>query len=295
MTVDKFKIPISMLSPDVDPAQLGFDDTSELEPLNEIIGQERAVEALEFGLHMKGPGFNLYVSGPVGTGKGTLVRHMVKRMAQGAPAPADWCYVNNFQDASRPVCLSFPAGQGCAFKREMAAFIESLRRDIPLAFDSKKYLDAKAKIIEDTESKKKALFRELTELSGTRGFGFEETPVGFGLAPLKDGHPMTDEEMKALTEQEQQELTERRKTLEGEIREFHVRIHGLEKEAEHQLRLLDHQLVANLLEGRYETMRRAYQDLPAISGYLERVHHDIIHHYKDFLPHEGPNNPSSRS
>jgi len=85
MTIEKFKIPISMLSPTVDPAQLGFDDTSELEPLNEIIGQERAVEALEFGLHMKGPGFNLYVSGPVGTGKGTLVRNMVKRMAQGAP------------------------------------------------------------------------------------------------------------------------------------------------------------------------------------------------------------------
>ena len=288
MTIDNFKIPVSMLSPAVDPSQLGFDDTSELEPLSEIIGQERAVEALEFGLHMKGPGFNLYVSGPVGTGKGTLIRHMVQRMAQGAPAPADWCYVNNFQDASRPVCLSFPAGQGCAFKREMAAFIESLRHDIPLAFDSKKYLDAKAKIIEDTESRKKALFQDLTKLSLTRGFGFEETPGGFGLVPLKEGHPMTDEQMEALTEQEQLELTERRKTLEGEIREFQVRIHGLEKEAEHQLRLLAHQLVANLLAGRYETMCRAYLDLPAISGYLERVRQDIIHHYKDFLPHEGP-------
>ncbi|MDH4187003.1 MAG: AAA family ATPase, partial [Nitrospira sp.] len=288
MTIDKFKIPVSMLSPTVDPAQLGFDDTSELEPLNEIIGQERAVEALEFGLSMKGPGFNLYVSGPSGTGKGTLVRSMVKRMAQGAQAPADWCYVNNFQDPSRPLCLSFPAGQGCAFKREMAAFIESLRRDIPLAFESKKYLDAKAKIIEETEAKKKTLFHDLTKLSLTRGFGFEETPVGFGLVPLKEGRAMTDEQMEALTEPEQQDMTERRKTLEGEIREFHVRIHGFDKEAEHQLRLLDHQLVANLLEGRYETMRRAYLDLPAISGYLERVHHDIIHHYKDFLPREGP-------
>ena len=288
MTVDRLKIPVSMLSPTVDPAQLGFDDTSELEPLNEIIGQERAVEALEFGLHMKGPGFNLYVAGPVGTGKGTLIRQMVKRIAQAAPAPADWCYVNNFQDPSRPVCLSFPAGQGCAFKREMAAFIEGLWRDIPLAFDSKKYLDARAKISEDTESKKKALFEDLTELSAKQGFGFEDTPSGFGLAPLRDGHPMTDEQMEALTEQEQQELSERRKTLEGEIREFRVRIHSLEKEAEHQLRQLDHQLVANLLEGRYETMRRAYPDFPAISGYLERVRHDVIHHYRDFLPHEGP-------
>ena len=288
MTTEKFKVPVSMLSPMIDPGQLGFEDTGELEPLTEIIGQERAVEALEFGLGMKSAGFNLYVSGPVGTGKGTLVRQMVKRLAQAAPAPADWCYVNNFQDASRPVCLSFPAGQGCSFKREMAAFIESLRRDIPGAFESKKYLDAKAKLNEDTEGKKKSLFRDLTELSRARGFGFEETPAGFGLVPLKAGHAMTDEEMEAMSEQEQQDLTERRKALEGEIREFHVRIHGLEKEAEQQLRNLDRKVVTNVLEGRYETMRRAYQDLPPVAAYLARVHHDIVHHYKDFLPREGP-------
>jgi lon-related putative ATP-dependent protease len=291
MTEDKFKIPVSMLSPSVDPTQLGFEDTSELEPLTEIIGQERAVEALEFGLQIKGPGFNVYVSGPVGTGKGTLVRQMVKRLAQTEQAPCDWCYVNNFQDASRPLCLSFPAGQGCAFKREMAGFIEGLRRDIPLAFESKKYLDAKAKLSEEFDAKKKALFRELTSLSLASGFGFEETPVGFGLVPLKDGRPMTEEEMEGMTEQEQQSLTERRKTLEGEIREFHVRIHALEKEAEQQLRHLDHQIVINVIEGRYETLRRAYHDLPAVTAYLERVHHDIVHHYKDFLPREGPSLP----
>jgi len=288
MQADKYKIPPSMLSPLVDPERLGFEDTSELESLTETIGQDRAVEALEFGLRMKSPGFNIYVSGPVGTGKGTLVRQMVKRLAQSATAAADWCYVNNFQDASRPSALSFPAGQGCSFKREMAAFIDSLRRDIPGAFESKKYLDAKAKLHDETEAKKKALFQDLRDLSDKRGFGFEETPVGFGIVPLKEGRSMTDEEMEALTENEQQDLRERRKTLEGEIREFHVRIHALEKETEHQLRHLDRQLIANVMEGRYETLRRTYQDLPRVLGYLERVQQDIIHHYKDFLPREGP-------
>lgn len=291
MTTDKFKVPPSMLIPQVDPGQLGFEDTSELEPLTDIIGQERAVEAMEFGLQMKGPGFNLYVSGPAGTGKGTLIRQMVSRLAQSGRAPADWCYVNNFQDPSRPTCLSLPAGQGAAFKREMAAFIEGLRRDIPLAFESKKYLDAKAKLHEEIETKKKLLFRDLTELSQKQGFGFEETPVGFGIVPLKGDRPMTDEELEALTETDQQEITERRKVLEGEIREFHVRIHGLEKEAEHQLRHLDRQVVSNVLEGRYETLRRAYQDLDDVTAYLSRVQDDIIHHYKDFLPHEGPHLP----
>ncbi len=288
MQADKYKVPVSMLAPLVDPERLGFEDTGELEPLTETIGQDRAVEALDFGLQMKSPGFNIYVSGPVGTGKGTLVRHMVKRLAQSAPAAVDWCYVNNFQDHSRPTCLSFPAGQGCSFKREMAAFIESLRRDIPGAFESKKYLDAKAKLHDETESRKKALFLELKGLSETAGFGFEETPVGFGLVPLKKGHAMTEEDMEALTEEEQKDLTERRKTLEGEIREFHVRIHALEKEAEHQLRHLDRQLIANVMEGRYETLRRTYQDLPRVVAYLDRVKQDVVHHYKDFLPREGP-------
>lgn len=134
---DKHTLPASLLAPNVDPGRLGFEDTSEIEPLEETIGQERAVEALEFGLQMNSSGFNIFVSGPVGTGKGTLVRQMVKRLAQTAPSPADWCYVHNFQDASRPTCLSFPAGQGASFKREMGAFIEGLRRDIPAAFEGK--------------------------------------------------------------------------------------------------------------------------------------------------------------
>jgi lon-related putative ATP-dependent protease len=170
----------------------------------------------------------------------------------------------------------------------MAAFIDSLRHDIPSAFDSKKYLDAKAKLHEETESKKKALFHDLKELSQKRGFGFEETPVGFGLVPLKAGRPMTEEEMERMAEEEQQGFTEQRKILEGEIREFHVRVHALEKEAEHQLRHLDRQLIANVMEGRYETLRRTYRDLPRVTTYLERVQQDIIHHYKDFLPREGP-------
>lgn len=155
--MEKFKVPVSMLAPMIDPCQLGFEDTGELEPLTEIIGQERAVEALEFGLNMNGPGFNLYVSGPVGTEKGTVVRQMVKRLAQLGPAPSDWCYVNNFQDPSRPTCLALPAGQGVTFKREMATFIDGLRRDIPLAFESEKYLDAKAKLRDEIDSQKSAL------------------------------------------------------------------------------------------------------------------------------------------
>lgn len=285
---DKHKLPPGLLAPTVDPGRLRFEDTSKIEPLDETIGQERAVEALEFGLRMQSAGFNIFVSGPVGTGKGTLVRQMVKRLAQTAPAPSDWCYVHNFQDASRPMCLSFPAGQGASFKREMGAFIEGLRRDIPAAFEGKKYLDAKAKIIEETEGKKKTLFHDLTELCRERGFGFEETPVGFGLVPLKDDRPMSEKEMEALSEEVRQDLSERRQSLESDLREFHIRIHKVEREAEQSLHHLDHQIVANAMLGPFETLQRTYHALQPVTMYLQRVHQDVLHQYKDFLPHSGP-------
>ena len=287
----KQKLPATLLAPAVDPNRLGFKDTSEIESLDETIGQERAVEALEFGLQMKSPGFNIFVSGPVGTGKGTLVRQMVKQLAHTAPAPSDWCYVHNFQDASRPICVSFPAGQGASFKREIGTFIESLRRDIPAAFEGKKYLDAKARIIEETEGKKKALFHTLTALCHERGFGFEETPVGFGLMPLKDDRPMSEKEMEELSEQVQQELTERRQSLESDLREFHVHMHALGREAEHALHHLDHQIVDNVMQGPYESLLSTYHTLPPATAYLARVHDNIIDQYTDFLPHSGPTVP----
>ncbi|MBI4400848.1 MAG: AAA family ATPase, partial [Nitrospirae bacterium] len=286
--IDKLKLPVAALSPSVEAERLGFKDTSELAPLEEPIGQERAVEALEFGLRMQSPGFNIYVSGPIGSGKWSIAKEMVKRLARSAPSPVDWCYVNNFQDPSRPRCLSFPAAQGRAFKQAMATLVEGLRRDIPKIFESTTYLEAKAKIVEDTEARKKALFKELTSLARARGFGFEETPIGFGLAPMKAGRPMAEKDLTSLSEAERNELAERKQAFESEIREFHVRVHALDHEADQRIKEMDSQVVRNLLRGRFELLRRSYESLPPVLDYLETVHEDIVANYKDFLPRETP-------
>lgn len=283
---EKLKLPVEALTPNVEPRRLGFTDTSELPPLEEPIGQERAVEALEFGLRMQSPGFNIYVSGPIGSGKWSLAKEMVQRLALSAPAPPDWCYVNNFQDPSRPKCLSFPAAQGRAFKLAMAVLTEGLRRDLPKLFESTTYLEAKARIVEEAEGKKKALFKELAEMGRIRGFGFEETPMGFALVPLKAGNPMTDEELTALSDKERNEIAERRKALESEIRDFHIRVHALDREAEERVREMDRQVVKNVLEARFEGLRRAYEGLPPVLDYLKAVHEDILTTYKDFLQRE---------
>lgn len=285
---ERYALPPSALAPLVDPAALGFSDTSELTPLEEPIGQERAVEALTFGLRMQSPGFNLYVAGPVGSGKWTIAKAMVRRLARELPAPSDWCYVNNFRDPSRPTCLSFPGSRGRAFKQAMAGLIEGLRRDLPKVFESTPYLEARARIIEETESQKRVLFAELADLGKARGFEFEETPTGFRLVPLRHGTPVSEEEIAKLPEAERQELIERRRAMEAEIREFQVRLHGLDHEVEQRVRAMDRLVVKNLLESRFAVLRQPVQDLAAVLDYLDRVHEDILANYRDFLPQEAP-------
>ena len=285
------KLPASALAPSVDLARLGYKDTSELPPLEEPIGQARAVEALEFGLRMQSPGFNVYVAGPIGSGKWSMAKDMVKRVARLAPPAPDLCYVNNFQDPSKPHCLSFPAAQGRAFKDAMTGLIEGLRRDLPKIFEGTTYLEARARIYEETEAKKKALFRNLTALSEARGFGFEETPVGFSLVPTRGGQPISEEATAKLSERERDDIAEKRKTLDSEIREFHVRVHALDHEAEQRVREMDREVVKNALIGRFETFRRAYGGKAAVLDYLDRVHEDILNTFKDFLRQEAPSLP----
>ena len=283
---EKFKIPGTMLTPRIDAQRLGFADTSELTPLEEPIGQPRAVEALEFGLTMQSRGFNIYVSGPIGTGKWSIVRQMVQRLAQAGLAAPDWCYLHNFQEPSRPRRLAFPAGQGRAFVHEMEALIHALQHDIPTAFESAKYLDARAKIVDDIDAKKKALFAEVNNAARARGFGFQEEAVGFTLVPQRDGRTMTEEERRTLSAQERHDLEEQRKEIEGKIREFQSRLHTFEHEAERALRQIDQDVVQSLLERRMGTLRISYHYTPEVIEYLDQVSEDIVTHYKDFLPQE---------
>lgn len=285
---DKWKLPVSALTPAVHADQLGFADTSQLEPIEEPIGQQRALEALRFGLSMQSHGFNIYASGPIGTGKWGVIKQMITRVAQAAPTPSDWCYVNNFLDPSKPCCLAFPAGQGRSFKVAMAALIQSLRREIPLAFESSKYLEARAKAMEDMESKKKALFKEVHEEARARGFGFQDEPTGFSMVPIRDGRPMTDDEMGQLPEQEQDRITQARKEMESKIREFQSHIHALDHEAEHRLREMDRHVVRHVLQSRFDLLRKTFHDLQPVLDYLERAHEDIVANYKDFLHRETP-------
>src|SRR5512145_3088140 len=118
MTSNRWEVPAEHLRARIDAQHFPFATTEELPNLEGLIGQERAVRAMEFGLQVRGQGYNIYVSGAPGTGKNTLVQGMITHVAQTQPIPPDWCYVHNFQDANRPKALSLPAGKGREFQRD---------------------------------------------------------------------------------------------------------------------------------------------------------------------------------
>ncbi len=289
--MDKFKVPVSMLTPEIDVDSLGFADTSELPALEEPVGQARALEALDFGLRMKSHGFNIYASGPTGTGKWSIIKPIVQRLAKVAPTPPDWCYVNNFREPSCPQCLRFPPSQGRAFQQSMADLLNALRRDIPHVFEGTKYLEARANIVENRENKKQALFKEVEEEAKVRGFGFKEEPVGFSVVSIRDGKVLTEEDMVKLSEEEQKQILEKRKGLESKLREFQSHIHALDHESEHRLEEMDRNVVSSVMHNRMAALRERYQGSPEVLDYLKDVEDDIVRNYKDFLPREGPHLP----
>jgi hypothetical protein len=141
-----------------DPAQFDFNDTSQIEPLDVVIGQQRAVQAIDFGLGMRSPGYNIFVTGYEGTGKTTIVEDIVQRTAAGLKTACDWCMVNNFKDEFRPRAISLPSGQALKLAKQMENFIEIMKARLPREFEDKPYQNQQAGIRARFEEKKAMLF-----------------------------------------------------------------------------------------------------------------------------------------
>ena len=107
----------------VDPATLGFKSTAELEPILGLIGQERALKAIQFGASIKSHDFNVFVLGPAASGKTTAVRQYLERTATSKEAPADWIYVNNFDNPNRPRALKLLPGRARSLAKGMIAAV----------------------------------------------------------------------------------------------------------------------------------------------------------------------------
>src|SRR5512143_869284 len=199
MDINGREVPVSELRHETDPAVFPFRTTADLTLKDEVIGQARAVRALEFGLSIKNHGYNIFVSGVPGTGRNSIVKSIVRRISRDLPAPDDWCYINNFKDPDRPLSVRLPPGKGGEFRRDVEKFIDYMQNEIPKVFDAKEYEEQKSHIVEEAEKAKEVLFAEAANRALELGFQLTIRRTGIVKVPLWKGKPLTPEELEKLT------------------------------------------------------------------------------------------------
>ena len=192
-------MPLKALAPGAlkrrcDPRSLRFRTTAELDDLDDILGQERAIEALRFGIGIRSDGFNLFALGPNALGKHTTVRQFLDRKAADQETPADWCYIHDFEDAHRPKALKLPAGSGGKLHRDMARLIEELQTAVAAIFDSEEYRTRLQGINEEFRERQSEAFEELQKRARAREVALVRTPVGLALAPMRGEEVMSPED-----------------------------------------------------------------------------------------------------
>ena len=282
MSVADHELASEQLRKRSDPEQFSFETTADVSPLEEIIGQERAVRAIGFGLDIQSPGYNVFVAGLSGTGKGSIVRRFLTKLSADEPVPDDVVYVHNFEDPDSPRALFLPAGKGHRLRDASAELIEDLHEQVPKAFEGKDYEEQRRRTAESHQERKQELLDQLEGLARERGFELKSTPMGFRTVPILDGKALTQEEYEALKEEPRSELDEQMERLEKEVREVMAEVKAVDQTMKEQLRDLNQQVAMNVLGTLMVDLKRTYAEYPSVSEYLQEVQKDIVDNIEHF-------------
>jgi lon-related putative ATP-dependent protease len=274
-----------------DIKHLPFKDTSEIEPLKGVIGQDRAIKALQFGLDVPYHGYNLFLCGPAGTGKTTLARDMAKKKASTREVPNDWCYVFNFRDPDRPRAISLPGGMGKKLVRDIDGMIHKVKQVLAKVFNGQDYELEKNQILTEFYEKTNKLYANAEQEARQRGFTITRSQNGFASVPLKDGHPITPEEFEELDEKQKFQLMERGRVIQELINEGIRQYRELERGIKESLRLLEQETARGAIAPLFFVLYDNYRDFQQIVIHLEEMQRDIIENLELFVEQEESQNP----
>ena len=257
--------------------------TEDLVPTREIIGQERAVRALKFGLGIKDHGFNIYVAGYPGTGRKTAVKNFVEEVARDKPVPPDWCYLNNFSNQYEPKAIRLPPGKGKEFRDDIRNLIENIRTALPKAFESDDYASRRDATIRGLEKQRKDLIDKLNAKAQQEGFVIQSTPIGLLLIPVVNGKPLSQEELLSLPQETKSKIQERREKLEAELRNTMRQFLDMERKIREEIKKLNREVALYAIGHLVEAIVEKYSDNSEITGYLKDVQNDILDNLSQFI------------
>ncbi len=273
------------------PSRFRFQTTEELDDLDEIIGQPRAVEALDFGIGIRQPGFNLFAFGPAETGMRDVVWRKLSQRAAGEPTPDDWIYVFNFDEAARACASSLPPGCGGVFRLGMERLIEDLRSAVPAAFESDEYR-ARAQVIEDeVKEQNQAALLEIEQRARKQNIALVRTPMGMGFAPMQGDEVVNPEVFNKLPVAEREKVSSQISALQDELQEVMRELPRLLQAARERVKALTKEVTTFAVEHLIDSLRAKYADIAEIVTHLTRVQDDVIENavlFRDNVEGAGP-------
>ena len=270
-----------------DPSVFTFKTTDELPELGETIGQERALDAIDFGLNLDSRGFNIFILGENGTGKLTTIKSLLSKKAAEEPVSADWCYVYNFENPDIPLAISMEPGKASIFHKDMEELIKILKVEIPKIFESKEYERQKNKILEGFQQKQKEMFAGLEEEAQSKGFSVRKAVSGLMIVPVKKGgEPLTEEEYEALDDKTKAKIDEIGKVLQEKLNDVVRDVREREKDVKNALSRLEREAALAAVGHFMDEVKSKYKDHEKIASYLSSVTEDILEHLEDFKVQE---------
>jgi len=271
-----------------DPETLPFEDTNSLPDLEEVIGQPRALRALELGSGVPGHGFNTFILGQPGSGRTTLSREYLERKAVNQPVPSDWAYVNNFEDPRYPIVLELPSGDAPKLRSEIKDAVERCQVEIDRIFKSDEYKNEHDRLLTELKKDQEDEFTKLQEHVESNNFMIARTSFGFVLVPAVHGKPLKPEEIEKLSPEQQKKLKDLQEKLGVKVERTLTRIREREDRTNQLLRDLNESTVTFVLEPILKPLQKKYKKHLLVLAHLESLKRDIVDNQEKFQTESSP-------
>jgi lon-related putative ATP-dependent protease len=272
-----------------DESRLTFDTTASLSPLTARIGQDRAVEAVRFGIGIRHDGYNLYAMGPSGSGKYTAVRALLEERAAREPTPADVVYVHNFDAKNEPRALLLPQGTGRRLRDDVRHLVEELRTVIPGALEGEEFRARKQRLEEEAKARHNREFTGLRDRAAKKGVALVHTPFGFALAPMKGGDVLEPEVFARLPEEERERFKKDIEALGADLQALIAQVPRWEGELRKKAREMVQETLLGAVGHLVTDVRQKYDGFADVVAYLDALQADVLENFTDFIKtEEGP-------
>ena len=270
------ELPTTSLRWTCDPKIIGAKSTEEIRPLDVLVGQPRAYEALRFGFSIKEHGFNIFAAGPQATGKTTTTTDFLEDIAKKLPTPYDWCYVHNFEDDYQPKALRCPPGLGKQLKQDMREMIQSARLAISQLFEGDDYAAKRDEMSRKLNKRRQEVITQMGQVAESAGFVMQLTALGISLVPVVKGHPLSEEEFLALPKESQQKFAEQRETMKEKLQPLMRELRDLELKAHDDMAKFDKDVTLYAIERLMSSLLEKYKQDKGIADFLHEIQTHIV-------------------